>query len=209
MKAGDAAGAVDVTQVIAGIDWVVKHADYVPTASNPKGFNIKVLNLSLGFNAPLYNNSRGRRGPATRSIRRGTPASWWSPRRGNYGTAKSRAGTDLAKMGLVSPAFNGDVIAVGSYDTTTAPCRTSPSRRASPTVACPTSPRRVRTSRGFVPPETWADDADDCRVPDPGNGAANGFNPPSVPTDVSSVPRGRRRLPWSYPARLHCCSRGR
>jgi serine protease AprX len=41
VKAGDAHGAVDVTQVIAAIDWVVAHR-------RDGGLNIRVLNLSYG-----------------------------------------------------------------------------------------------------------------------------------------------------------------
>jgi serine protease AprX len=41
VKVGAGNGAVDVTQVIAGIDWVVEHA-------KDKGLNIRVINLSYG-----------------------------------------------------------------------------------------------------------------------------------------------------------------
>ena len=41
VKVGSATGAVDVSQVIAGIDWVVQHR-------HDNGLNIRVLNLSLG-----------------------------------------------------------------------------------------------------------------------------------------------------------------
>ena len=41
VKVADAYGATDVSQVIAGIDWVVQH-------KNDPGFNIRVLNLSFG-----------------------------------------------------------------------------------------------------------------------------------------------------------------
>jgi serine protease AprX len=41
VKAGDANGAVDVTQVIAAIDWVVAHR-------NSDGLNVRVINLSYG-----------------------------------------------------------------------------------------------------------------------------------------------------------------
>jgi serine protease AprX len=42
VKVGAANGAADVSQVIAGIDWVVQHR-------NDPGLNIKVINLSLGY----------------------------------------------------------------------------------------------------------------------------------------------------------------
>ncbi len=41
VKVADSAGATDVSQVIAGIDWVVQHA-------HDPGMNIRVLNLSFG-----------------------------------------------------------------------------------------------------------------------------------------------------------------
>ena len=41
MKVGDNTGAVDVSQVIAGIDWVVQHR-------NEGDLNIRVINLSYG-----------------------------------------------------------------------------------------------------------------------------------------------------------------
>ena len=41
VKVGDAVGRADVSQVIAGIDWVVQHA-------HDDGLNIRVLNLSYG-----------------------------------------------------------------------------------------------------------------------------------------------------------------
>src|SRR5437588_4166766 len=41
VKVGAANGAVDVSQIIAGIDWVVQHR-------RDNGLNIRVLNLSLG-----------------------------------------------------------------------------------------------------------------------------------------------------------------
>jgi serine protease AprX len=44
VKVGASNGAVDVSQMIAGIDWVVQHA-------HTDGLNIRVLNLSLGNNS--------------------------------------------------------------------------------------------------------------------------------------------------------------
>ncbi|MDT7544031.1 MAG: serine protease AprX [Actinomycetota bacterium] len=45
VKVGAANGAVDVSQVIAGIDWVVQHA-------HDDGLNIRVMNISLGTSSP-------------------------------------------------------------------------------------------------------------------------------------------------------------
>jgi serine protease AprX len=44
VKVGASTGAADVSQMIAGIDWVTQHA-------HDPGMNIRVLNLSLGTNA--------------------------------------------------------------------------------------------------------------------------------------------------------------
>jgi serine protease AprX len=44
VKVGSSTGAVDVSQMIAGIDWVTQHA-------HDHGLNIRVLNLSLGTNS--------------------------------------------------------------------------------------------------------------------------------------------------------------
>ncbi len=45
VKVADAHGYSDVSQVIAGIDWVVQHA-------HDPGLNIRVMNLSFGTNSP-------------------------------------------------------------------------------------------------------------------------------------------------------------
>ena len=44
VKVADEQGAVDVSQVLAGIDWVVQHR-------NDNGLNIRVINLSFGTNS--------------------------------------------------------------------------------------------------------------------------------------------------------------
>src|SRR4051812_40636668 len=45
VKVGASNGAVDVSQIIAGIDWVVEHA-------HDPGFNIRVLSIALGTDSP-------------------------------------------------------------------------------------------------------------------------------------------------------------
>ena len=47
VKVGASNGATDVSQMIAGIDWVVQHA-------HDPGMNIRVLNLSLGTSSTQY-----------------------------------------------------------------------------------------------------------------------------------------------------------
>jgi serine protease AprX len=44
VKVGASSGAADVSQIIAGIDWVTQHA-------HDSGLNVRVLNLSLGTNS--------------------------------------------------------------------------------------------------------------------------------------------------------------
>ncbi len=45
VKVGAANGAVDVSQVLAGINWVIEH-------KNDNGMNVRVLNLSFGTDSP-------------------------------------------------------------------------------------------------------------------------------------------------------------
>jgi serine protease AprX len=47
VKVGSSNGATDVSQMIAGIDWIVQHA-------HDPGMNIRVLNLSLGTSSTQY-----------------------------------------------------------------------------------------------------------------------------------------------------------
>ena len=47
VKVGSTTGATDVSQMIAGIDWIVQHA-------HDPGMNIRVLNLSLGTSSTQY-----------------------------------------------------------------------------------------------------------------------------------------------------------
>jgi len=47
VKVGSSTGATDVSQMIAGIDWIVQHA-------HDPGMNIRVLNLSLGTSSTQY-----------------------------------------------------------------------------------------------------------------------------------------------------------
>ncbi len=87
LKVGVADGGVDVSQVIAAIDWVVQHR-------NDNGMNIRVINLSYGTNSTQTYKCRparvcgraGLEGRASSSSRRpGTPATrpararWASP----------------------------------------------------------------------------------------------------------------------------------
>ncbi len=101
VKVGAFDGATDVSQVIAGIDWVVQHK------SDP-GMNIKVLNLSYGAKS-------------TQSASL-DPLSWAAEVAMRNGiTVVVAAGNDGTDSTLTSPAYNPNVIAVGAVDQTVLP----------------------------------------------------------------------------------------
>jgi serine protease AprX len=98
VKVGDNTGAVDVSQVIAGIDWVVEHA-------HDGDLNIRVLNLSYGTDG----HQPYRIDPLARAVER----AWLSGivvvvASGNDGWKKSD--------GLSNPAYDPYVIAVGAAE---------------------------------------------------------------------------------------------
>jgi serine protease AprX len=105
VKVGDSMGAVDVTQIIAGIDWVVTHR-------RDPGMNIRVLSLSLGLHAQdAYAND---------ALAFAVEQAWKNgivvlASAGNEGVLQS----DGTVTGLLSPAYNADMIAVASYDPAT------------------------------------------------------------------------------------------
>ena len=95
---GAAAGIVDVSQVIAAIDWVVEHRNDDPT--NP----IRVLNLSYGTD--------GTQNYLTDPLTHAVENAWRAgivvvAAAGNGGTATPR---------LTNPAYDPYVIAVGATD---------------------------------------------------------------------------------------------
>ena len=98
MRVGSHDGAVDVTQVIAAIDWVVQHR-------NDPGFNIRVLNLSYGTD--------GTQDPRLDPLAHAVENAW---RAGIVVvTGGGNDGTDRPM--LVNPANNPYVLAVGAVDT--------------------------------------------------------------------------------------------
>ena len=105
VKVATADGASDVSQVIAGIDWVVEHR-------NDKGLNIRVLNLSFG----------------TQSLQAETldPLSYAVEQAWNAGiVVVVAAGNDgNTDPNLTMPAANPNVIAVGAADTVGTDTRT-------------------------------------------------------------------------------------
>jgi subtilase family protein len=97
LKLADAQGNTDVSQVIAGIDWVVRHA-------HDAGLNIRVLNLSFGTDSvqdyqldPLAHAAE---------------VAW---NRGIVVVVSAGNGGDGA-TGLANPAYDPAVLAVGAQD---------------------------------------------------------------------------------------------
>ena len=101
VKVADAHGATDVSQVIAGIAWIVQHA-------RDPGFNVRVLNLSFGTDSTqsyLYDPLAY---AAEVAWRKGIVVVTAA---GNSGVAHGR---------LTDPAIDPFVLAVGAADTSTA-----------------------------------------------------------------------------------------
>ena len=102
LKVGTADGGVDVTQVIAAINWVVDH-------QHDNGMNIRVLNLSYGTNSTQ---------PSLVD-----PLSFAAERAWNAGIVVVAAAGNtgyqrgIGAPGLADPAYNPYVLAVGGYDT--------------------------------------------------------------------------------------------
>jgi serine protease AprX len=98
LKLADAHGQTEVSQVVAGIDWVVGHA-------HDPGMNIRVLNLSFGTDV-------------TKSYRldplaHAAEVAWDS----GIVVVVSAGNGETSDGGLASPAFDPGVLAVGTVDT--------------------------------------------------------------------------------------------
>ena len=101
VKVGASDGSVDVTQVIAGIDWVVQHR-------NDDGMNIRVLNLSYGTNSEQPYTTD----PLAFAVEQAWKAGIFVVvSAGNDGFVKNKAGD----MGM--PAEDPTIFAVGGADT--------------------------------------------------------------------------------------------
>ena len=98
VKVADHDGAVDVSQVIAAIDWVVQN-------KSTGGHNIRVLNLSYGTRSPQSWQD--------------DPLSWAAEMAWHVGiVVVASAGNDGSSGGgLSNPAYNPFVLAVGAADT--------------------------------------------------------------------------------------------
>lgn len=106
IKVADAGGATDVTQVIAAIDWVVEHA-------HDHGRNIRVINLSYGLNSWTNTNQDALSYAVQQAWNAGIVVVAAAGNEGKAGTANEQGVAQ--DLGLTSPAFNKDIIAVGSY----------------------------------------------------------------------------------------------
>ena len=102
IKVANADGGVDVTQVIAAINWVVDHKD-------DNGMNIRVLSLAYGTNSTQSYLIDPLSFAAERAWRAGIVV---VAAAGNTGYQRG-----AGAPGLADPAYNPTVIAVGGYDT--------------------------------------------------------------------------------------------
>jgi serine protease AprX len=102
LKVATADGGVDVTQVIAAIDWVVQHR-------NDNGLHIRVLNLSYGTNS----TQQAANDPLSFAVEQAWKAGIVVVvAAGNTGYQRG-----AGAPGLADPAYNPYVIGVGGYDT--------------------------------------------------------------------------------------------
>jgi serine protease AprX len=98
VKVASATGAVDVSQVLAGIDWVVQHR-------NSNGLNIRVLNLSFGTD--------GTQSYLLDPLAFAAEVAW---RRGIV-VVVAAGNSSFGTSRLNNPAFDPNLIAVGADDT--------------------------------------------------------------------------------------------
>ncbi len=127
VKVGASNGAVDVSQVIAAIDWIVEH-------KSDNGMNIRVLNLSFGTESTQ---------PYVLD-----PLAYAAEQAWKSGiVVVAAAGNDGNSSRLRDPAYDPYVLAVGSAQAgdlnTSAPSHTVSYDRVSPFSNCGTSARHV------------------------------------------------------------------
>jgi serine protease AprX len=102
VKVGVADGGVDVTQVIAAVDWVVQHA-------HDPGFNIRVINLSYGTNSTQAYTADPLAYAIEQAWKHGIVVVVAA---GNTGYQRGNNAP-----GLADPGYDPYAIAVGGYDT--------------------------------------------------------------------------------------------
>src|SRR3954463_3383195 len=101
LKVGVADGGVDVSQVIAAIDWVVEHR-------NDNGMNIRVLNLSYGTNSPQPYQVD----PLAYAVEQAWKAGIVVVAAGGNSGYERGA----SAQGLADPAYDPQILAVGAAD---------------------------------------------------------------------------------------------
>jgi subtilisin family serine protease len=97
IKAGDARGAVDPSQIVAAIEWVIAHR-------RSDGLNIRVLNLSYGTDST--------QSPVSDPIAHAVQTAW----RKGIVVVTSAGNGGFGDAGLNAPATDPHVIAVGAVD---------------------------------------------------------------------------------------------
>ena len=98
VKVADQTGASDVSQVIAGIDWVVQHR-------HDNGMNIRLINLSFGTNSKQsYIND---------PLAFAAEQAW----RAGIAVVVSAGNDGQAATGLADPAYDPTLLAVAAVDT--------------------------------------------------------------------------------------------
>ncbi|HET6794368.1 MAG TPA: S8 family serine peptidase, partial [Acidimicrobiales bacterium] len=113
VKVADSYGDVDVSQLIAGIDWVVAHRD-------DPGLNIRVLNLSVGTESVQSYKLDPLAYAADAAWRAGIVVVAAAGNDGSVlGQPKPKPGQSSSSgyNGLVDPAYDPNIIAVGAADT--------------------------------------------------------------------------------------------
>jgi serine protease AprX len=98
LKVGDHNGTVDVSQVIAAVNWVTQFG-------KSNGLNVRVLNLSFGLDTGQHPKN--------------DPLSWAAEMAWNKGIVVVASGGNQggSYAGLNSPAYNSRLLAVGAVDT--------------------------------------------------------------------------------------------
>ncbi len=102
LKVADSVGAVDVTQVVAAIDWAVQHR-------NDYGLHIRVLNISYGIDS----HDAAISNVLAHAVRQ----AWYAGIVVVAAAGNSGHGDRIRNaQGLLSPAYDPRIIAVGAYD---------------------------------------------------------------------------------------------
>src|SRR5436190_18734400 len=128
LKVGVADGGVDVSQVIAAIDWIVQHR-------NDNGMNIRVLNLSYGTNSTQPYQVD----PLAYAVEQAWKAGIVVvAAAGNSGYQKG-----ASAQGLADPAYDPQIFAVGAVDSsgTSQPWDDSVSAFSATAASCSTACR--------------------------------------------------------------------